>query len=81
MKTRRIIFSLVILSVIASCLTLSAGALSLGSGVAVVAEETNLIKTGLIGQRLAFSDTDFKAALGVADFNSITITTIHSSAE
>lgn len=81
MKTKRIILTLVILSVIASCLTVGAGALTVGSGAAVVAAETNLIKTGLLGQRLGFSDTDFKAALGVADFGSITVTSVPSSSE
>lgn len=52
-----------------------------GTGAAVVATDTNLIKTGLIGQRLTFSDTDFKSALCLADFDTVTITKIPPSTE
>lgn len=53
----------------------------LGSGAAVVAADVNLIKTGLIGQKLVFSDTDFKTALCLSDFDTITVTKIPSSTE
>ncbi len=52
-----------------------------GSGAAVVAADVNLIKTGLIGEKLVFSDTDFKSALCLADFDTITVTKIPSSTE
>ena len=53
----------------------------LGTGAAVVATDVNLIKTGLIGEKLVFSDTDFKSALCLSDFDTITITKIPSSTE
>ncbi|MBQ8529442.1 MAG: S-layer homology domain-containing protein [Clostridia bacterium] len=52
-----------------------------GSGVRAVATEVSMIKTGLLGKRLAFSDADFKSALCLADFDSITVTKIPSSTE
>lgn len=55
------------------------GAAAGGSGIAVVATETNLVKTGLLGQKLVFSDTDFKSALGVSDFYSIKVESLPSS--
>ena len=52
-----------------------------GTGAAVVAADVNLIKTGLIGEKLVFSDTDFKSALCLSDFDTITVTKIPSSTE
>ena len=74
---------------IALCLTLflSAGILttgvsaSFGTGAAVVAADVKLIKTGLRGERLSFSDADFKSALCLADFDTVTVTRIPSSRE
>ena len=53
----------------------------MGSGAAVVANDVNLIKTGLIGRKISFTDGDFKSALALSDFKSITITEIPSSTE
>ena len=52
-----------------------------GSGAIVVANEVDMVKTGLIGQKLCFSDADFKSALCLADFDTVTITKIPSSTE
>lgn len=52
-----------------------------GYGYQVVASGVNVIKTGLRGQKLTFSDADFKSALVLPDFESITITEIPSSTE
>ncbi len=52
-----------------------------GSGVAVVAAESNIIKTGLRGQKMVFSDLDFKQGLGIADFEKIEIKSIPLSNE
>ena len=54
---------------------------SFGSGVAAVAENVGMVKTGLVGERISFSDTDFKTALSLSDFESITITRLPSSTE
>lgn len=72
-------------SILILCLCLAgAGALTvsaLGSGVAVVASEVNVIKSGLLGQKLRLSDIDFKSAFGISDFESITVTKLPSSNE
>ena len=59
-------------------ISISAG---FGSGAAVIANEVKLIKTGLYGQKLVFSDVDFKTALAVPDFKSVTIKSLPSSTE
>ena len=52
-----------------------------GPGAQVVASNVNMIKTGLIGQKISFTDGDFKSALVLANFDTITITEIPSSVE
>ena len=52
-----------------------------GVGVQVMAEGASLIKTGLLGKRMTFSEADFKSALNISDFDSITITKAPSSTE
>ena len=52
-----------------------------GIGVQVMAEGCSLVKTGLAGKRLSFSEADFKSALNIADFDSITITSVPSSTD
>ena len=52
-----------------------------GIGTQIVANEVSMIKTGLSGQKMTFSDADVKSALAISDFNSITITEIPSSTE
>jgi len=59
---------------------LSVGA-SFGAGVEVMAKSESLIKTGLFGKKLVFSDTDFKQGLAITDFDSITVTKIPPSTE
>lgn len=52
-----------------------------GSGARVVASDVKMIKTGLIGQKITFTDGDFKSALVLSDFDTITLTEIPSSIE
>jgi len=52
-----------------------------GSGVAVVASETKIIKTGIFGQKIIFSDLDFKQGLAIVDFDKIEIKSIPLSTE
>ncbi len=52
---------------------------SFGIGVEVMADGVDMIKTGLLGERLAFTDTDFKTALGVRDFRTVTVTRLPDS--
>ena len=53
----------------------------LGTGYALVAGEVKVIKTGLYGQKLTFSDSDFKQAYAITDFNTVTIETLPASTE
>ncbi len=81
---RKTILILTVLSLLSSLLTLTAvghAAENFGSGAAVVASEVSMVKTGLLGQKLTFSDADFKSALCVSDFDTLTITKIPSSTE
>ncbi len=66
---------------------LSLGALSvsasafLGAGAQVIAEDVKMVKTGLAGHKMTFSDGDFKSALCLSDFKSVKITKIPTSLE
>lgn len=68
------------LTLLISIITVYASA-DFGSGARVVANDVDVIKTGLVGKKLTFSDADFKSALCLTDFESITVTKIPSSTE
>ena len=76
-----------ILLLVLTLLMLSGGVFSIsssalfGSGVSVVSNDVKMIKTGLLGQKLCFSDGDFKSAFAISDFKSITVTKLPSSTE
>lgn len=74
---------LAVLLVLTLTLTGAGGvvASAFGTGIEVIANGVTLIKTGLVGQKLRFSDSDFKSAFCIADFDSITVTALPSSAE
>ena len=77
---RTIAFILILALTLISAYTVCASA-DFGHGVEIVSNEVKLIKTGLLGEKLCFSDADFKAALCVSDFKSITVTSIPKSTE
>ena len=52
-----------------------------GTGYTVAASEVKVIKTALYGEKLTFSDADFKQAYAITDFNSVTVETLPSSTE
>jgi hypothetical protein len=54
---------------------------SFGYAMEVLSENVTLIKTGLFGKKITFSDSDFKSALCLSDFESITVTQIPPSTE
>lgn len=77
------LFSLLLAVTIASsvfCIGVSADAF-FGTGATVVASDVKMIKTGLYGKKICFTDGDFKSALCISDFDSITVTEIPSSTE
>ena len=49
------------------------GFAAFGSGVEVMASEVEMIKTGLLGRKLTFTDGDVKSAFAVSDFEKIEI--------
>ena len=55
------------------CISASA---SISTGVSLLTKETKMIKSGLVGQKMTFSDVDFKTAMNVSDFKSVTITSL-----
>ena len=52
-----------------------------GVPASIMAENVSLIKTGLLGKRMCFTETDFKTALNMPEFESVTITAVPSSTE
>ena len=79
-KILSMVLSLMLIGSSISFFPLSSSAF-FGAGTQVVASGVNLIKTGLVGQKITFNDTDVKSALAITDFDSITITEIPSSTE
>ncbi len=74
-----------VIAVISAILLISVLGISVfadfGSGAQVMANGTEIIKTGIFGRKLAFSDLDFKQGLAINDFDSITVTKLPSSNE
>ena len=52
-----------------------------GTGAAAIAADVSVIRTGLRGQKIVFSDSDIKSALVLTDFKSATITKIPPSTD
>ncbi len=74
------------LIILASALILTAlgtvaASASFGLGVESIAEETKIIKSGLFGRKITFTDTDIKQGLCITDFDSITVTKLPPSSE
>lgn len=69
---------------LAALLCLSLGIVaeaSFGSGVAVIADKTEIIKTAIAGGKVVFSDLDIKQGLCITDFDEIRICSIPASNE
>ena len=78
MKKLIVLFLLITMTV--SMVGLTGDAL-LGSGYAIIASDVKVIKTGLLGHKLTFSDSDFKSAYAITNFDSVSINSIPSSNE
>lgn len=78
---KKILCAVLVLTTVVSAIGGIAVFADFGSGISVVAEGEELIKTGLYGKKLAFSDTDFKQGLAISDFDSIKITKLPPSSE
>ncbi|MBO5879439.1 MAG: S-layer homology domain-containing protein [Clostridia bacterium] len=81
MKKRKLIASFLIALTLISTISCFAASASFGSGVAVLANETKIIKSGIYGQKIVFSDLDFKQGLSITDFDKIEIKSIPLSTE
>lgn len=78
---KKTILTILIISMLTLVLGTSVISANFGSGVETIAEDVKIIKTGIYGRKLTFSDADFKQGLCITDFNSIEITKIPSSTE
>ena len=54
---------------------------SFGNGIQTLASDTKIIKSGLLGKKITFTDADFKQGLCITDFDTVTITELPSSTE
>jgi len=72
-----------LLLLIATLFTLLAvtSSASFGNGVTAVASDVSIIKSGLYGQKLTFSDADFKQGLCINDFKRVTLTQLPNAEE
>lgn len=80
---KRLVKSIVCILAVTLCIGMGNVIASANFGIAaeVMAEGAALIKTGLLGKRMNFSEADFKSALNISDFESVTITSVPSSTE
>lgn len=78
---KKIILTVILVTLISLSITATASAALLGTGSRVMAEGVELIKTSLTGQPINFSDTDFKTALGIFEFKKLTVLSLPSSSE
>lgn len=79
MKKKVLLIALAAVVLIGVAVTVSADVSDFGSGAEVIASEVDMVKSGLIGKNISFSDGDFKSALCLADFDSITVTKLPAS--
>ena len=79
MKTRLTAIAVALLLLLGTGISASATGL-LGGGVAVLAEETGMIKGAIRGDTVRFSATDFKQAMGLRRFEGITVTSLPDAA-
>ena len=76
---KRFVTLALLLTLFTSCVTVFASASGFGVGAEVIASEATMIKGGLYGKKISFTDEDFKSALCKAEIDSITIVSLPSS--
>ena len=74
MKKR--VFMLLCILLLLAGTALSVSAFTLTRATVHLTDEVTLIKTGLVGEDILFCEADIKQALGVTDFESITVTSL-----
>ena len=75
MKKRILLLLLIAVTVLMLPMSVSAAGL-LSGGIGVMAEEAGMIKGAVAGDTVRFSATDFKQAMGLRRFDSITLTSL-----
>ncbi len=76
---KRTVFAVFSLFLVFSLAVIPVTAAGIGPAAEVIAPACSLIKTGLLGQKMTFCDTDIKQALGVSDFQSVTVKSLPDS--
>lgn len=64
---------------ILSCFGILSSAHGFGMALEVISDDVTMIKAGLFGRKIVFSDEDFKSALCISDFDSIKLEELPSS--
>lgn len=77
---KKIIISIILLTLLTLSFASVASA-SFGGGVEAIAGECEIIKSGLLGRKMTFSDADIKQGLCITDFDSVKITRLPKSTE
>ncbi len=77
-KTALTILIITLVTVVFGTTVVSAG---FGTGVESMVQETQIIKSGLSGRKITFSDADIKQGLCISDFDSVTITKLPPSSD
>lgn len=80
-KQKKITVIIAIMLLLVMGITTASAEADFGSAAEVISADVKVIKTGLQGQKIVFSDLDFKQALCITDFEKIKITKIPSSTE
>ena len=76
---KKIITLAVLFALLTPCFGIFASAEGFGIATEVIAEKTSMIKAGLYGKRVTFTDTDFKSALCNGELESVKIESLPSS--
>lgn len=75
------IISLILALVLVFGVSIITASAFLGPAAEVIASDVKMVKTGLKGHKMTFTDGDFKSALCLSDFNTLTVTSIPTSLE
>lgn len=71
---KKLLAGLLAVTLLGSALSIITSASGFGSGVGVIANDVKIIKSGLYGMKITFSDADIKQALCINDFEKLTVT-------
>ena len=78
---KHIVLTTIILAVAISCIFTCVADASFGSGVAVMAEAKQIVKSAIVGSKVVLSDLDFKQGLCITDFEAVKIVSAPKSTE